>query len=125
MFEQTVYPITSAFGRLESHCMACAQQTPLCHDLEGFIKTFAAVLGEMNADIREELRILFMKIDANSDGEVDWEEFTTFLIATDQVRGLRGLAPTSDFEKMSPKGECEHRFESLNFEVFGKCPNLI
>jgi hypothetical protein len=39
------------------------------------------VLGQGN---EEELRKLFMRIDANSDGTVDWDEFSSFILLENQ-----------------------------------------
>jgi len=42
--------------------------------MEEFIAAFASVLGKFLS--RDSIVNLFMKIDANSDGTVDWTEFT-------------------------------------------------
>jgi hypothetical protein len=47
-------------------------------ELDEFIEKCGAVLGANLS--RRELEYLFMKIDANSDGSVDWDEFTNFLL---------------------------------------------
>lgn len=47
-------------------------------DLEEFINAFAHVLGLENE--RQTLVNLYMKIDANSDGKVDWSEFLEFML---------------------------------------------
>ena len=46
--------------------------------MDEFVEAFSGVLGD---DISEDdLRRMFMKIDANSDGSVDWEEFSNFML---------------------------------------------
>ena len=42
-----------------------------------FVTAFSRVLGDQLTE--QQLTHLFMKIDANSDGEVDWDEFTSFM----------------------------------------------
>ena len=47
-------------------------------DLDEFIHEFGHIIG---ADLsRQQLQMMFMKIDANSDGDVDWDEFTNWLL---------------------------------------------
>jgi hypothetical protein len=45
-------------------------------DKDAFVSCFASVLSDMSAD---KLVSLFMKIDANSDGTVTWEEFASYM----------------------------------------------
>ena len=45
-----------------------------------FVRLLSKVLKKNAANSRQELTHLFMKIDANSDGSVDWDEFTNFLL---------------------------------------------
>ncbi|GBG25627.1 WD repeat-containing protein 64 [Hondaea fermentalgiana] len=47
-------------------------------DMEEFLNAFGHILGD-NLSQRQ-LSNLFMKIDANSDGTVDWQEFTEFML---------------------------------------------
>lgn len=56
-------------------------------DLEQFVAAFGEVLGK--AKNPRQLEHMFMKIDANSDGSVDWDEFTNFLLMAshDDVSG--------------------------------------
>ena len=47
-------------------------------DEEEFIKAFGNVMGE---DLRpEDLRLWFMRVDANANGSVDWDEFSSHLL---------------------------------------------
>jgi len=46
-------------------------------DQNEFVEAYGAILGDNLSDIQ--LTHLFMKIDANSDGSVDWEEFTNYM----------------------------------------------
>ena len=47
-------------------------------DLDEFIDEFGHIIG---ADLsRQQLQMMFMKIDANSDGDVSWDEFTNWLL---------------------------------------------
>eukprot|EP00026_Physarum_polycephalum_P001543 Phypoly_transcript_01545.p1 GENE.Phypoly_transcript_01545~~Phypoly_transcript_01545.p1 ORF type:complete len:441 (-),score=105.87 Phypoly_transcript_01545:1901-3223(-) len=51
-------------------------------DMDEFVEAFGEVLGK---DLNEQqLQQLFMKIDANSDGMVSWDEFSTFMILDNQ-----------------------------------------
>ncbi|GMH77331.1 hypothetical protein TL16_g07369 [Triparma laevis f. inornata] len=47
-------------------------------DLDEFIEEFGHIVGANLT--RNELQIMFMKIDANSDGDVDWDEFTNWML---------------------------------------------
>lgn len=47
-------------------------------ELEEFVSAFGEVLGKGLSD--KEIIQLFMRIDANSDGSVDWEEFINYII---------------------------------------------
>ncbi|KAJ3130047.1 hypothetical protein HK098_006759 [Nowakowskiella sp. JEL0407] len=46
--------------------------------VDEFKKAFGTVLG--NGLTEEQMMILFMKIDANTDNSIDWEEFSTFML---------------------------------------------
>ncbi|CEP03071.1 unnamed protein product (mitochondrion) [Plasmodiophora brassicae] len=50
-----------------------------------FVSLLGKVLGKQTATNRRDLTHLFMKIDANSDGTVDWDEFTHFLLMENQA----------------------------------------
>jgi len=52
-------------------------------DMEEFLEAFGGVLGKNLT--HEQLTHLFMKIDANSDGSVDWDEFTNFMLLENQA----------------------------------------
>ena len=52
-------------------------------DIDEFLEAFGGVLGKNLT--REQLTHLFMKIDANSDGSVDWDEFTNFMLLENQA----------------------------------------
>ena len=59
-------------------------EEPASLSFDAFVETFGDILGELSPQTVRELEMLFMKIDANSDGGVDWEEFTNFIIAVDK-----------------------------------------
>ena len=52
-------------------------------DMDEFLQAFGTVLGKNLS--HEQLTHLFMKIDANSDGSVDWDEFTNFMLLENQA----------------------------------------
>ena len=52
-------------------------------DTEEFLEAFGEVLGKNLT--HEQLTHLFMKIDANSDGSVDWDEFTNYMLLETQA----------------------------------------
>ena len=52
-------------------------------DIQEFLEAFGGVLGKNLSN--EQLTHLFMKIDANSDGTVDWDEFTNFMLLENQA----------------------------------------
>ncbi len=43
-------------------------------------KALRSVLPDIEELTDEDLRLLFMKIDADGSGEIDWDEFTGFLL---------------------------------------------
>ena len=50
--------------------------------VDEFVRAFLGILGK---DMGEEgLRQMFMKIDANADGTVDWDEFSSFMLLQNQ-----------------------------------------
>ena len=51
-------------------------------DEQGFVDAFGSILGDNLSD--QQLTHLFMKIDANSDGSVDWDEFTNYMFLDNQ-----------------------------------------
>ena len=52
-------------------------------DMDEFLEAFGEVLGKNLT--HEQLTHLFMKIDANSDGSVDWDEFTNYMLLETQA----------------------------------------
>lgn len=58
-------------------------------ELEEFVEAFGNVLGDNLSE--KELQHMFMKIDANADGSVDWNEFTNFMLMEN-----KGSAETDD-----------------------------
>jgi len=64
-------------------------------DLNEFINVISKVMG---SDTDEKIFTqLFMKIDANSDGSVDWDEFTNFLLSENQGIDQMGKDSQADF----------------------------
>lgn len=48
-------------------------------DIDKFREVFTDILGAHAT--YDQMTLLFMKIDANSDGSVDWDEFSTYMMA--------------------------------------------
>jgi hypothetical protein len=73
--------------------------------LNEFVEAFAAVLAHMDGSggggggnesrSRKVFKQMFMKIDANSDGSVDWDEFTNFMLS-EESSGASGAAAAAD-----------------------------
>ncbi|KAG9390326.1 EF-hand domain pair [Carpediemonas membranifera] len=75
-------------------------------DQQEFVEAFQSILGEGLSD--KELTQLFMKIDANSDGNVDWEEFINYMVFQEGGRDGMGQGnvaftptPNPDIEGVS------------------------
>ncbi|KAJ1340618.1 hypothetical protein BSLG_004712 [Batrachochytrium salamandrivorans] len=70
--------------------------------LEDFKSAFATVLGK---DLTtEQLSILFMKIDANTDNAIDWEDFSTYMLLYAEGKKLMlEEAETQLFDTDAPK----------------------
>ncbi|KXZ56621.1 hypothetical protein GPECTOR_1g56 [Gonium pectorale] len=58
-----------------------------------FIKAFLGILQTEDGGDAEALAKLFMRIDANSDGTIDWDEFSTYMLLESQ-----GSARVREFE---------------------------
>lgn len=52
-----------------------------------------SVLPDAEELVDEDLGLLFMKIDANGSGDIDWDEFTGFLLQARE--SLIGLGPAT------------------------------
>ena len=52
-------------------------------DIQEFLEAFGGVLGKNLS--HEQLTHLFMKIDADSNGTIDWDEFTNFMLLENQA----------------------------------------
>lgn len=49
-------------------------------DIDEFAKGFSGILSTEEGSGPEALRRLFMRIDANADGTVDWHEFSSYML---------------------------------------------
>uniref|UniRef100_A0A6U6E0C0 EF-hand domain-containing protein n=1 Tax=Guillardia theta TaxID=55529 RepID=A0A6U6E0C0_GUITH len=56
-------------------------------DMQEFMDAFGSILNKDGSLTREQIRRLFMQIDANSDGVVDWNEFSTYMLMESQMSG--------------------------------------
>ena len=73
-------------------------------DLHEFVLAFGGVLGRDMS--KEQLTHLFMKIDANSDGTVDWDEFTNFMLLESQSSsGHNTTEGASKLIEVDPRNE--------------------
>mmetsp|Transcript_13521 Transcript_13521/g.31113 ORF Transcript_13521/g.31113 Transcript_13521/m.31113 type:complete len:970 (+) Transcript_13521:62-2971(+) len=63
-------------------------------DLHEFVRAFSAVFGVLQEDRMVQL---FMKIDANSDGTIDWDEFLTYILC--QSQAASDPSERADFEE--------------------------
>eukprot|EP00163_Fabomonas_tropica_P012293 TRINITY_DN23550_c0_g1_i1.p1 TRINITY_DN23550_c0_g1~~TRINITY_DN23550_c0_g1_i1.p1 ORF type:complete len:1206 (+),score=227.35 TRINITY_DN23550_c0_g1_i1:301-3918(+) len=66
-------------------------------DQDKFVENFRDILGSNMTD--RELTFLFMKIDANSDGTVDWDEFSNFMLLENE--GAAALGDGKAFRKFA------------------------
>ncbi|KAK9816486.1 hypothetical protein WJX72_000893 [[Myrmecia] bisecta] len=75
-------------------------------DMEEFIRAFSGVLTTEDGGGPEALRKLFMRIDANADGSVDWNEFSAYmLLESDGAASLRDDMSTTVFAHPTVKGD--------------------
>jgi len=73
-------------------------------DIDEFLAAFGNVLGKNLTE--EQLTHLFMKIDANSDGTVDWDEFTNFMLLENENAGERNQAEGSaTLSELDPRND--------------------
>ncbi|TPX70972.1 hypothetical protein CcCBS67573_g06381 [Chytriomyces confervae] len=86
--------------------------------MEDFKGSFGMVLGEGLND--EQMALLFMKIDANTDNAIDWEEFSAFmLLRAERQSQMLEEANTQLFEvpnpmNPTPKHSSPHRESIVN-----------
>eukprot|EP00899_Mesostigma_viride_P003218 jgi/Mesvir1/12898/Mv05924-RA.1 len=98
-------------------------------DKEEFLGTFRSILAaakkEKAGDLETQLAHLFMKIDANSDGTVDWEEFTNHIFLeqmardedTDKVEGWNYVR--MDVKHRNPKVDMQSAVERTKRNLSG------
>ena len=79
-------------------------------DIEEFLDAFGGVLGKNLS--HEQLTHLFMKIDANSDGTVDWDEFTNFMLLENQAAA--DMSDRSYSERLQEHGPAEPNSKHLH-----------
>lgn len=53
-------------------------------DIDVFAEKFAGMLSYEGKDDEDALRTLFKRIDVNADGQIDWDEFSTFMLLENQ-----------------------------------------
>eukprot|EP00960_Hanusia_phi_P037172 752776-Hanusia_phi.AAC.1 len=66
-------------------------------DMQEFMDAFGSILNKDGSLTRDQIRRLFMQIDANSDGVVDWNEFSTYMLMESQMSGALVTEKTSKF----------------------------
>ena len=76
-------------------------------DMEEFLEAFGEVLGKNLT--HEQLTHLFMKIDANSDGSVDWDEFTNYMLL--ETQAASDMSDRSYQARRPPPPPLPHRAE--------------
>lgn len=62
-------------------------------DLDGFVNAFDGKIGVS----RKDLKLMFMKIDVNTDGCVCWEEFSSFLLLQAEGEKLMTAVKVGEF----------------------------
>jgi hypothetical protein len=79
------------------------------------LQAFRSVLGTDAHTTEGDLTALFMKIDANANGGVDWDEFTSFMLTLDEGTTAMAAAATmldlvldEPFEKRRDSLVCTH-----------------
>eukprot|EP01062_Namystynia_karyoxenos_P078692 TRINITY_DN8152_c0_g1_i2.p1 TRINITY_DN8152_c0_g1~~TRINITY_DN8152_c0_g1_i2.p1 ORF type:complete len:1695 (+),score=441.43 TRINITY_DN8152_c0_g1_i2:95-5086(+) len=65
-------------------------------DQNEFTKAFSQILGDLHDDV---LREWFMRIDANANGSVDWDEFSTYILLEGQQRILKDTVQAEYIEQ--------------------------
>ena len=63
-------------------------------EFKGAMKRIIANKGGILPD-QNELAIIFMKVDANCDGTVDWEEFCSYMLMENQLKDVMSRYETS------------------------------
>jgi Ca2+-binding EF-hand superfamily protein len=73
-------------------------------NIDKFREVFSTVLGSSLSF--DQMTLLFMKIDANSDGTIDWDEFSTYMI---NVNGEEEEISALIEEKKRRAINCHHK----------------
>ncbi|KAK2181266.1 hypothetical protein NP493_404g02060 [Ridgeia piscesae] len=83
--------------------------------IRAFRKAMHLTMGDLMTD--EDLDMIFMKVDMNSDGTVDWEEFTSYTLRKcrerDQMKSM-GLKPFPRFVRVIPS---DHRVSVIRIVI--------
>jgi WD40 repeat protein len=79
-------------------------------DLDEFIEEFGHIIGTNLS--HQELQTMFMKIDANSDGDVDWDEFTNWMLKMEA--GAHSMTEDKDLGELKPFCEQEGENPTLH-----------
>ncbi|KAI0229573.1 WD repeat-containing protein on Y chromosome [Lamellibrachia satsuma] len=75
--------------------------------IDGFRKAIRMTMGILVTD--EELDMIFMKVDTNCDGTVDWEEYITFMLLECRERDLMTTMEMMPFPRVIRFIQSEHR----------------
>jgi hypothetical protein len=63
--------------------------------MQEFMEAFGSIINRDGSMTQEQIARLFMQIDANSDGGIDWNEFSTYMLMESQVLDqYASIAPT-------------------------------
>jgi hypothetical protein len=95
-------------------------------DMDGFKQAFGKVLGEGLTE--EQMGLLFMQVDANTDNRVDWDEFSSFmLLRAERQSKMKEEADIQLFEVPNnmlsfPKIQTRHR-DAIVSTIFMQNPN--
>ena len=53
--------------------------------MQEFMEAFGSIINRDGSMTQDQIARLFMQIDANSDGGIDWNEFSTYMLMESQV----------------------------------------
>mmetsp|Transcript_37768 Transcript_37768/g.61203 ORF Transcript_37768/g.61203 Transcript_37768/m.61203 type:complete len:933 (-) Transcript_37768:1406-4204(-) len=77
--------------------------------LDEFVEAFGGILGKNMTS--EQLTHLFMKIDANSDGNVDWDEFSTFMLLESQGTAVLREGIVNEYHPMEAEADPNEKYD--------------
>ncbi|KAJ3311082.1 WD40 repeat domain 95 [Boothiomyces sp. JEL0838] len=110
----------SHFKELLSIFQASADRETGMINMEEFKQAFATVLGKGLTE--EQMTAMFMKIDANTDNHIDWDDFSTYMLL--RAEGQKQMIEAAEM-KLFDTSDRNNRINTKHKEMIGKANLFI